>query len=107
MVFLVMVAGGVGAALRYGLSQRIRGVLGILIVNVVGSFLLGFLVSHVFGLWWSPALTVGFCGGFTTFSTASVDTVALLRERRFLSGGALSLAHLLTSVLALGIGFSL
>ncbi|MDQ6991622.1 MAG: fluoride efflux transporter CrcB [Mariprofundaceae bacterium] len=95
---LAIAAGGaLGAVMRWyvaGMIQRLSGSAfpwGTLTVNVLGSFMLGFLfvwmservtVSELTRL----ALTVGFMGAFTTFSTFSVETVRLLQE------GALSMA---------------
>lgn len=81
-VLLVFVAGGSGVIARYGLSSMVHGdalpwvTVGI---NVVGSFFLGVLLV-VSGDWLSDqtrnALGVGFLGGFTTFSTFSVQAFA-------------------------------
>ena len=91
------VAGGVGAGLRYIVDVLVmrgrRGgfPLGILLVNVTGSFALGVLT----GLGrdrstasWSWPLGVGLLGGYTTFSTVSVESVLLVRgaERRDWAG---------------------
>lgn len=89
----VALAGALGALSRYGLgllSLRLLppggALLGLplstLLVNVVGSFLLGLLtgmtlVGTRIPLSWRPALTTGFLGSFTTFSTFSVETVGL------------------------------
>jgi CrcB protein len=67
--------------------------IGTLIVNVTGSFLLGVLVVVVARQAGAAnatrlLLAIGFCGGYTTFSTFSYDTVALLE------GGAATLATL-------------
>ena len=59
--------------------------LGTLVINVGGSLVLGFLLRYTLG---TPAvsaevrsfLTAGFCGGFTTFSTFSYETSALIEE---------------------------
>lgn len=88
----VLVAGAVGAVLRYALSRAFpvrSGHLpgGILIVNVVGSGLAGALI----GLAERAALdgdlrlvlVTGFCGGLTTFSTWSVETIELLDGGRW------------------------
>jgi CrcB protein len=74
---LVTLAGAGGVLLRYGVSSAVHGDTlpwATVAINVVGSFLLGLLVvAH----WASPqvrsALGVGFLGGFTTFSTFSVQ----------------------------------
>ena len=86
---MVAVGGGLGSVLRYG-AQRIAAtyagpetVMGTLAVNLAGSFILGFLMTLL--LTRVPVstevrifLTVGFLGGFTTFSTLSYQTVQLL-----------------------------
>ena len=104
-VLLVFVAGGAGVLARYGLSNLVHGdalpwmTVGI---NVVGSFFLGVLLV-VSGDWLSDqtrtALGVGFLGGFTTFSTFSVQAFADLE------GGepGRAFAYIAVSVLA-GIG---
>ncbi len=72
---------------------------GTLIINIVGSFALGAL-AEAFALRWdaSPSvrvfLTIGICGGFTTFSTFSLDTVYLMNRGEM----ALSAAYVAASV---------
>lgn len=87
----VAVGGGVGAMARFWIdglvtrrAQRRGGGAtgfpwGITVVNLTGSFVLGLLVGA--DLAW-PAIGVGLLGGYTTFSTASLDTVRLMREKR-------------------------
>ncbi len=89
--FLVA-AGGVGGCLaRYwmsGLVQRISGgqfPFGTLSVNVLGSFVVGVIMTlslerGQIGAELRILLTVGFCGGFTTMSTFSYESVALMRD---------------------------
>ncbi len=85
---LIAVAGGLGAGGRYLVDAFImRGrseafPLGILVVNVVGAFLLGLLTATAIGPTWLLILGVGLLGGFTTFSTVSVETVLLARRGR-------------------------
>ncbi|MEW1956746.1 CrcB family protein [Kineococcus sp. NPDC059986] len=89
MILLVTLAGGLGAAARFVLDGAVRTrwpsqfPWGILLVNVLGSLLLGFLTGLVLeggDPQWRLVLGVGFCGGFTTFSTALTDTVRLARD---------------------------
>jgi len=70
-VLLVLLAGALGAVLRYLCSFLPQGVL---LVNVVGSFIAGVAVAALSGDAQLIVLT-GFCGGLTTFSTFSVETV--------------------------------
>ncbi|MCA0375226.1 MAG: fluoride efflux transporter CrcB [Gemmatimonadetes bacterium] len=86
----VALGGALGSVLRYVLGVVVPPVGGLpagtLVVNVVGSFLVGLFVrlfvtpdaDHVLRL----ALTAGLCGGFTTFSTFSAETVTLLQQGR-------------------------
>lgn len=84
------VFGGLGAGARYLLDGAVmKGrqeafPLGILIVNTLGSFLLGVVVAlgGVIGATWVMILGAGMLGGFTTFSTVSVDSVVLARLDR-------------------------
>ncbi|RKS90115.1 CrcB protein [Microbacterium sp. AG790] len=84
----LVVGGGLGAGARYVMDAAImRGrsgafPLGILLVNVLGSFLLGLVtgLGPNISPAWVSILGVGVLGGFTTFSTVSTET-ALLAER--------------------------
>ena len=67
--------------------QRAAGLafpIGTLAVNVSGSFIAGFLLRYFMNVQTHPslraALIVGFCGGFTTFSALSVETLRMLES---------------------------
>lgn len=88
---IVFLGGGIGAALRHGVNiftSRLFGTgfpYGTLTVNVVGSLLMGVLAAYFAfkggaAQHWRLFFTTGVLGGFTTFSTFSLD-VALLYER--------------------------
>lgn len=84
---IVACAGALGAVARYGVGLTV-GVASFpwatLIVNVVGSALLGFVLA-VEPRWNTDvvaAVGIGFLGAFTTFSTFSADTLALVRDGR-------------------------
>ena len=93
-VLAIAVGGGLGSVLRHLLNNAVGGAAGtgfpwgILIINVLGSFVMGVLIS-VFAHTWEPPqsmrafLTVGILGGFTTFSTFSADSVLLLERGAF------------------------
>lgn len=88
---LVALGGLLGSAGRYwlaGLVQRLNGTdfpLGTLAVNVLGSFVVGLVMALSLDRGVIPAgvrtfLAVGVCGGFTTMSTFSYETMALVRD---------------------------
>lgn len=115
LVFVLLaVAGGVGAACRLLIDGLIRPrwtstyPLATTIINVTGSLLLGLTTGLVIGgvlpEQWHLIVGAGFLGGYTTFSTASFETVRLLQERRFLSSALNGLGMLIVSVAAAGLG---
>jgi CrcB protein len=87
LLLVVSAGGAAGALARYGvglaLPERHASLpLGTLLINVVGSFALGVLVGGWHDArWLRPLLGTGFLGGFTTFSTLSVQLGHLLRDR--------------------------
>lgn len=84
---------------------------GTVVVNLSGSFLLGVLVGLVAAGALPPAVQliagVGFLGGYTTFSTASFQTVQLLREGRIGASALIGLGQLLAGVALAGAGLAL
>ena len=103
LAYLLVFAGaGLGGMVRHGvngISLRLFGPdmpIGTPIINVVGSFLMGvlggwFLLRGGSGAAWKLFLATGVLGGFTTFSTFSLEA-ALLYERGQLGGAALYIA---------------
>ncbi|GGU77736.1 fluoride efflux transporter CrcB [Lentzea flava] len=100
-VLAVFLGAALGAPCRYLLDRFVQArhrsgfPWGTLTVNVVGCFLIGFVV----GTSWMPLLGVGFCGGLTTYSTFSYETVKLLESERY----RLALLNVVVSVAA-GVG---
>ena len=102
MIWYVALGSALGGMARYliaGWVQRTGGVfpVGTLAVNVVGSLLLGFLLRYslegpTLSVEVRALLTIGFCGGFTTFSTFSYETVALLQSGQWTRAGLYTLS---------------
>lgn len=97
---LLAIAGGgaLGAVLRFGLASNIYRWLGrdfpygILIVNVIGSLLMGLMFAliierGVLPIEWRGAIMIGFLGAFTTFSTFSMETIMLLESGELTKAG--------------------
>ncbi len=83
--------------------------MGTLLVNVLGSFIIGFVLQMTTDRFvWSPEsrllVTTGFCGGLTTFSTFSYETLALLEDQQWLAAGGNTLLNVLTCVAATWLG---
>lgn len=119
MIELVAIAigGALGALARHGAAGVGNTLFGIdfpwgtLIVNVVGSLLIG--IAYVLLIErlalspiWRSALIVGFLGAFTTFSTYSLQAIALLQEGRLAAAASYVLGSvvLCLAATALGIG---
>lgn len=95
-ILLLIGAGGfLGSIARYLTQQGIGKILpvafpyGTFIVNITGCFLIGVLYafsnrSNMLITEWRLFLTTGFCGGFTTFSTFSIEAYTLVREGQYL-----------------------
>lgn len=110
--FIIALGGGIGTLLRYlvgGLDYRFSsGIFPIstLVVNVTGSFVIGFLWGMVDRFAISPNIRlfifIGILGGYTTFSTFSLESFNLLRDGEY----KIALANIvLSNVLAIGFVF--
>jgi CrcB protein len=119
LIYLWIAAGGaLGSVARFGLSHLVATHIGetfpwgTLIINVTGSFAIGF-----FGTLTDPEGTVmvspdfrrffmvGICGGYTTFSSFSLQTLSLARGGQWLGAGANILASNLGCLVAVWLGY--
>jgi len=112
MLALAALGGAIGAGLRYLVGEyglrwlHLPLPLSTLAINVLGSFLLGWLVGAGIERRLSTLLGVGLLGGFTTFSTFSVQTLTLL-ERAPMQAVGYAAASVALSVLAAAAGLAL
>ena len=121
IALLLSIAGGgaLGALSRHGLSSLITRLtegsafpLGILVCNVLGSFLMGVLISTLALKGHASEnlrafLSVGFLGAFTTFSTFSLETVTLIERGAYMHAGLYIVSSVAVSVLFLFAGMAL
>jgi CrcB protein len=114
----VALGGAAGSVARFCTTNAVYQWLGrdfpygTLIVNVVGGLLMGFLTElliarYVVATEWRALLLVGFLGGFTTFSTFSMETWLLMQEGDFAKAGLNALASVVLCVTAVWIGINL
>jgi CrcB protein len=114
---LVALAGGLGAASRFLLDGAIRAragtalPLGTVLINCTGSLLLGLMVGLADRALLADTVRLvagtGFLGGYTTFSAASVETIALIRGRRGVLAALNGLAVPVVTVLLASAGLAL
>lgn len=113
---LVFLGGGLGSLVRYWVSLIFKyqvdtklDIYGTLTVNVLGSLIIGllmgwFLKSETPNPNLQLLLIVGFCGGFTTFSTFSSENMSLLKNNLYIEFLLYGLGSLLLGILAVFIG---
>lgn len=103
---LVSVGAAIGGVARYWLSNFVYKFLpenfpyGTFTVNLIGSIILGIVIyffdsKELISPGLRLFLTIGFCGGFTTFSTFSLETINLLRDSQYL----LAMLNIFSSVI--------
>lgn len=116
MLWYIAVGSAVGGVSRYllgGAIQRLMGTAfpsGTLVINISGSFLLGAIIRFAMD---TPAispevralLTIGLCGGYTTFSTFSFETAAMLEDGEWSRAALYIAASVGLSLLATFLGF--
>jgi CrcB protein len=114
-VMAIAVGGAVGSVLRYGLSVWVHGLAGrgfpygTLVVNVLGCFAMGwlfvmFLERFAASPVWRAGLLIGVLGGFTTFSSFSIETWQLMEEGELAKVVLNVLGSVLLCLTATGVG---
>ena len=114
---LICIAGGIGAALRFVLDGLIRTRVrstypaATTFINLSGSLLLGlltgFATSQLLPPQWHLVVGTGLLGGYTTFSTASFETVRLLEDHRYVAAALNGLGMLIAGTAAAALGFGI
>ncbi|MGC1482062.1 MAG: fluoride efflux transporter CrcB [Chthoniobacterales bacterium] len=118
--FWVALGGALGSVVRFGISewmvQRVGAGFpwGTFLVNAVGSLLIGILaalaVSEGGRFFSQPTarafLMTGICGGFTTFSTFSLQTLALVQDGQWLGAAANVIGSVTVCLIAVAAGFA-
>lgn len=95
MYVYIFLGGGLGSVARYGVGKIMKSILhtdfpiGTLVSNLIASGILALLVvftleNDMKNSWVQPLLMIGFCGGFSTFSTFGNDTVDLINNGNWL-----------------------
>ena len=117
-VVALAMAGGIGAVARFTADAAVRSRTGdgfpwgTAVVNVSGSFVIGLVTGAVLFHGWlggedgamAAIVAVGFCGGYTTFSTAMVDSVRLIQDGAWKSAALNLLGTVVTCTAAAAAG---
>ena len=111
---LISIFGGLGATTRFVTDGVISSRLGrrfpwaTMVINAIGAGILGYITAraafHGISLDDKLVIGVGFCGGFTTFSTACFEAVRLAEEKRFMAFWFQIIGNLVFSSIAVGVG---
>lgn len=113
-ILAIFIGGGLGSLTRYGIaiwmkSASLNFPIATLTVNIIGSFILGFAAA----IFWKNtnfhdglklAITVGFCGGLTTFSTFSWETFDLIKNGETLLACIYAILSVLVCIVAISFG---
>jgi CrcB protein len=103
--FLVLVGGSFGAVCRFAVSSFIKRIISsefpvaTLLINMIGSFLIGLLVAAQPSNFNQLLLGTGFMGGFTTFSTFQFENISLFRKKNYISLSIYVISSLLSCIL--------
>lgn len=114
----IALGGAVGSIFRFILSKKIQNIsatafpVGILLVNVIGCFLIGLLTILFIERFnlnpiWRAGILVGFLGGFTTFSTFTIDTLSMIERSNYLHASLYILLSMVCCLFATWFGILL
>jgi fluoride exporter len=112
----IALAGAVGVLARYAVQQVVPRTGGIpwdtFVVNVSGAFVFGFAFTTIVhrydvAMWLQEAVLVGLLGGYTTFSTLTLETYLLFERGRWIAAATYSAGSVVTGIAALVLGIRL
>lgn len=115
IILIVGTGGFIGSVSRYLVSQFLQKTfettfpLGTMTVNIIGSFLIGIIYalseqSEIISAEWRIFLAVGFCGGFTTFSSFAYENFSMLSVQQYLYSALYAGLSLILGLLAVYLG---
>jgi CrcB protein len=114
-IAIVFIGGGLGSVLRFGIGKLFISSLSkfpsaTFLVNIIGCLLIGLLVAYFSkseNSFYKLLLVTGFCGGFTTFSSFSNETILMLKNNQINLALVYIISSLLLGLLATFVGYFL
>jgi CrcB protein len=116
-IILVFLGAGFGGVLRYAIGNIIKWngtnfPWATFVVNIIGSFLIGIILAYslkneTFTTNYKLLLTTGVCGGFTTFSALSAESLQLIKQGNWMLALAYIICSIVLGIVACGIGFQM
>lgn len=116
-LLFIFLGGGLGSVLRYVLSKYLNNFeaiipFGTFIVNVLGSLLIGIVLgltikNSLINQHLTLFFAVGFCGGFTTFSTFAFENSVFIKNGDYINFAVYTIASIVTGIIAVFLGLFL
>ncbi len=117
IILWIALGGAIGSVLRYAMSIGLQGIpglfpIGTMAVNILGSILLGALFALQEGMHKSMSnevwvfLSIGLCGGFTTFSTFGLETYLLWKENHVVEAALYMISSMLAAPASIALGYA-
>jgi fluoride exporter len=116
---LIAIGGALGSMARYGFSGMVAAAtggtfpFGTMFVNVTGAIFIGFFLTLtgpngrlLASVHTRQFFAVGICGGYTTFSTFSYETVSLMQDGQWLAAGANAVFSVVFCLIAVWLGYA-
>jgi fluoride exporter len=111
---LIFLGGGFGSLARFFIGKQLPNntyfnfPIGTLLANLIASLILGIFIGqeihHKLDFNYRALIAIGFCGGFSTFSTFSADTLHLLQTNRYVEAFINILLNIILCILATFVG---
>lgn len=117
IILWIALGGAIGSVLRYGIGMAMHGLSGLfpiatMIVNILGSILLGAFFAMQEGTHKSMSnemwvfLSIGLCGGFTTFSTFGLETYLLWKEKHIVEAALYMISSMIAAPASIALGYA-
>jgi len=117
IILWIALGGAIGSVLRYGIGMAMHELsglfpIGTMIVNILGSILLGALFAMQEGTHKSMSnemwvfLSIGLCGGFTTFSTFGLETYLLWKEKHIVEAALYMISSMIAAPASIALGYA-